>query len=1049
MERGLNRTSGLESVKTVAQIRMEFAAHSPYAPRAIRFDREALKTAEGKATCRQIFANMPHIPYETNPTLHCHLIEQYLQKSLVQCFPFSRRRKKKSFISDETYAKVLQLRSLRRLQRDYSCQHTRQLAFQSFFVWKSSLRATNATTRDKLAQQTKLLNQTLQEIDVGWALLIQTQMQTSQTLQTLLKRDHAHHRTSLAHELAKATPFFEALKPLLPKHRRGLHSAQKLPGICDPDGKPSTSAGQTARIFQEYYGQSEAGISMLPHELLERCLQQQSQDVRAIIEASATLSLNDLPTLQHVESKFRRLAANKATGPDQLPTELFRNDPKGAALQYFGLFLKTVAFGAEPLQWKGGTVKALYKKGDAKQACNWRNILIASVPGKVAHSTLRDALNRAFQAGAQVCQFGGRKNASIQVPTLAIRAFQNIQKAKGHSSALLFVDGVEAFYRMIREVCFRFPTLDALRERLITRNLPECRLKAILAQAADDSSMHRLGISQHLELVLRSLHSNTWFYMEGEQEKICATQQGSRPGDPLADICFNVVMGRAIKDLTETFRDEGLLNFATLPGGSPVPNPCATDQDFAYSSQAWVDDLVFLLEDKDPHRLLEKVQRATFLVQRELASLGIELNMKAGKTEVLLQLRGKGSRALRRQIAFDQSGLVFVDQDKGIMKVNTTPRYRYLGSVLNHGGGCTADIRNRAAQTFAVLKSLRKPVFANHELADTLKSRTLHTLILSKFLATAGSWCLQTERECRTFRNAIMRIYRYVHSAWFPRQDRSKVLANRVVADDIGALYPDDWLAVHTLRTLISIVKIAPGYVWALLLQDEVWRKQIQTAIEWLHPVSYPYPDAKEIPLDLAMVVESICNDPQSFKRLLSRAQKAYLAHRQRLRAAAQWTEEFCDYMEGAGSLTPTEQASQNPKTSSTPESEGYLCGICSKYMPTFRAIKVHLHRQHKVFSDSFLWAQGTQCEVCLTEFHQHRRLQLHFEHGGQGCLQALKQRYDAPPSSNPSMEGDLAHLPFVRVEGPIAPWFDGVPGLSGVYPKPREHNREPLAAFK
>ena len=1039
----------LNGTMIVAQVRAEFAAQPHFAPRAIRYDREALKTPEGKELCKKIFAEMPHIPYETNPTLHCHLIEQYLQQSLVRCFPFSRRRKKKSFIGDATYEKVLQLRSLRRLHRDYKLQHTRQLAFQTFMLWKSCTRLADAP--ESFTRRTRLIAQALCDIDTGWTLLLREQRRTTLALQTLLKQDHAHHRTHLARALAQASPadFFDALKPLLPKHRRGLHSAQKLPGICDLDGKPSTSASQTARIFQVYYGESEAGTHMLPEALLEKCIDDQARDVREIIEASNTLSLCDLPTLQHVESKFRRLAPNKAPGPDQLPTELFRNDPKGAALQYFGLFLKTVAFGAEPLQWKGGTVKALYKKGDASQAKNWRNILLASIPGKVAHSTLRDALNRAFQSRAQISQFGGRRNASIQVPTLAIRAFQNINKAKGHSCALLFVDGVEAFYRMIREVCFHFPSLDALRTRLQNRNFPECKLEAILAQAADESSMHRLGLTQHLELVLRSIHSNTWFIMEGEQEAVCATQSGSRPGDPLADICFNVVMARAIQDLTNLFHEEGLINSIVLPESSPVPRPCNHAQEFLYSCQAWVDDLVFLLADPDATQLLKKVQRATFLVQRELASLGIELNMTAGKTEVLLQLRGPGSRALRRKIAFDQSGIVHVDPDKGLMTVNSTPRYRYLGSVLSHNGGCAADIRSRVGQTFVILKSLRKPVFANPDLEASLKSRALHTLILSKFLATAGSWCLQSEQECRTFRNALMRIYRYVHAAWYARRDSLKKLSNREICDDIGALYPDDWLAVHTLRTLVSLVKIAPDYVWALLLQDGVWMKQINKAIAWLHPVCYPVPDAKEIPLDLAMVVESICTDPKSFKRLLVQAQKAYLAHRQRVKTAADWTNEFCDFMEGAGALVP--HTISHPLYHADPQSsssEGYLCGLCGQFLDTFRAAKVHLHRKHQVYNDSFVWAQGTRCEVCLLEFHQRRRLQLHFEHGGQKCLKALMQFHQEPPCPAEVVDHDLGHLPFVRAEGPVTPWFDGVPDLHGVYPKPKEPNKSQSAPF-
>ena len=1028
----------------IAQVKADFASLCHYPPRVIRYDREAMKTCTGKAICKQIFADAPHIPHEVNPTLHCHLLEKYLQQALVHHFPFSRRRKKKQFLGDDTYAKVLELRSLRRLQRNYAHQHHRQSAFQLFFLWKSHTAGLRRGCRQHAQQLSVKLCPLLRDIDIGWALLLRTQLQTNALLRSLLKRDHMQNRTRLAHELAIASPttFFEALKPLLPKHRRGLHSAQKLPGICDNEGRPSTSAGQTARIFQEYYGQSEDGIMISPAELLGRCLQDQRRDVQDIIASSHTLALEDLPTIQQIEAKFRRLAANKAPGPDQLPPELFRNDPQGASLSYFGLFLKTAAYGAEPIQWKGGTVKALFKKGDASQAKNWRNILLASIPGKVAHSSLRDALNRAFQAGAHHSQFGGRRNASIQVPTLAVRAFQNMQKAKGISCALLFVDGIEAFYRMIREVCFHFPSLNALQERLRTKDIPESKLQAILAQAADDSSMHRLGITDHLEKVLKAVHSNTWFILEGEQEQVCATRSGSRPGDPLADICFNVVMRRAIQDLDEVFITEGLANSINLPADSPVPFPSLQNRDYWFSSQAWVDDLIFMLADPQPDVLLQKIRRATVLVHRELASLGIELNMSAGKTEVLLCLRGKGSRALRRSIAFDQSGFITLDPSGNLQPLHSTPKYRYLGSILSHNGGCIADIRHRTAQTFVVLKALRKPVFANPQLDASLKSRALHSIVLSKFMATAGSWCLQTDAEHRAFRNALMRIYRYVHNAWYPAQGKVRPLSNHEVADAIGALYPEDWLAIHSLRSLVSIVRIAPEFVWALLLQDKIWMTQMNVALEWLKPVCFPFPGSADMELDLHMTVEAIAHDHQGFKRTIAKAQKAYLAHRLRIRTAAQWTDQFCDYLEGAHALQPYDPSSQ--ALPSQDLNEGYLCGICGHFLTTFRSIKVHLHRKHQVYSDSFQWAQATRCEVCLLEFHQKRRLQLHFEHGGQACLLALQRRYREPPPAMEQHEGDASHLPFVRVAGPIAPWYAGVPEQQGVYLPARESNRPP-----
>ena len=47
------------------------------------------------------------------------------------------------------------------------------------------------------------------------------------------------------------------------------------------------------------------------------------------------------------------------------------------------------------------------------------------------------------------------------------------------------------------------------------------------------------------------------------------TRSGSRPGDSLADICFNVIL-RAVQDILAQLEAEGLANTVSLPTSSPM-----------------------------------------------------------------------------------------------------------------------------------------------------------------------------------------------------------------------------------------------------------------------------------------------------------------------------------------------------------------------------------------------------------------------------------------------------------------------------------------------
>eukprot|EP00438_Fugacium_kawagutii_P015076 Skav207030 [mRNA] locus=scaffold1828:25308:30267:+ [translate_table: standard] len=84
----------------------------------IPLDRVAMMTPEGKDRCRQIFEAMPRLPATTDPTIHCHVVEQFLQQELTLHFKLNRRKCKKQHISAASYENVLAHRHSRRSLRD-------------------------------------------------------------------------------------------------------------------------------------------------------------------------------------------------------------------------------------------------------------------------------------------------------------------------------------------------------------------------------------------------------------------------------------------------------------------------------------------------------------------------------------------------------------------------------------------------------------------------------------------------------------------------------------------------------------------------------------------------------------------------------------------------------------------------------------------------------------------------------------------------------------------------------------------------------------------
>eukprot|EP00438_Fugacium_kawagutii_P017628 Skav235502 [mRNA] locus=scaffold625:50873:56431:+ [translate_table: standard] len=971
--------------------------------RRMPLDRHAMTTESGVETCRAIFQEMPRLPSSTDPTIHCHVVEQYLQQALETHFKLNRRAKKKHFLTDATYSAALKHTSI-------------MMCFQAWANISGLSTTAPRCTPEEFAG-------TLANIDQGIARLSQMRSSTLQALQTSLKADRHKHVQEVCAQIAQA-PFAEIwdrLKPLLPKHRRGLHSVEHLPGLKNDCGIMATTPQEVARIFQQHFSNAEGGSQHHPDEIVSIFLKEQQSLYAEIMEGHFTPSLSHVPTLQALESKFRKVRLRKACGPDGLPGELFRAAPTEAASAYHSLVTKVCVFGADPLQWRGGIVKAIYKRGASELPSSWRNILLSSIPGKAAHSLIRDALNQCYQQAAHPGQFGGRSGSSIHVPTMGVRSFQRWCKCQNRSYALIFVDGVEAFYRLVRELCYQFHDEGAFLDALERSSVSPRLRQIIFDQAQKASALTQSHATDHLTFVTRALHRVTWFLCEQESQHVALTTRGSRPGDPIADVLFNLVMGQAMHHIDDRLRDHGLMENFPLHHDQPLPSSCRNFASATFSGQAWVDDLIYMTSCDDPARLLSQVSQIVSIVQQELASMGIELNLQQGKSEAILHLAGPGSRQLRRELHVENGSMIrFQDVEGSIQTIHAGHKYKYLGSILSIQGNCLGDIKHRAGQTFAALKLVRRPVFKNAAAPPRVRQMVLHSIILSKMMATSGSWIFDTKQAEQCFQKTIMRIYRYVF-VLRPDWDKSKHYSHDEIIRGLGVLTPTELLHVHRLRGLISAVIAGTPHIWALLHADQRWLQHVQEALDWVHCQTSMSVTGEEPHGTLQDFIRLVEDFPHRARGLLRRSQAAALNMRLRENNTCRWHHKFSQQLLELGYVEP---AAPIVIEDHDDDQEGFLCPQCGKFFPSLRQTAVHMHRAHSIYADHFLWAKRTSCLCCMQEFHTRKRLAAHFQHGGRQCLQRLKLRY---PDPNEIMDDVLVpnmdHVPFVPVSGPAETW--------------------------
>lgn len=68
-----------------------------------------------------------------------------------------------------------------------------------------------------------------------------------------------------------------------------------------------------------------------------------------------------------------------------------------------------------------------------------------------------------------------------------------------------------------------------------------------------DNDIATQGLSAHVEALLADLFKGTYFELDGLSE-IALTSRGTRPGNPVGDILFNLVMTIILKDITSAIQ---------------------------------------------------------------------------------------------------------------------------------------------------------------------------------------------------------------------------------------------------------------------------------------------------------------------------------------------------------------------------------------------------------------------------------------------------------------------------------------------------------------
>ncbi|CAE7601954.1 unnamed protein product, partial [Symbiodinium necroappetens] len=414
-----------------------------------RIDAHALVDRNNRPKLQAIVDKAPRAPWNASADAHAAQLVGYLQGALAEAFPKPKQRKRRDYLTDDTWALYAQVAALR-----HRCARLR--AHTQYHLLAAAFRAWS--TRGAEAFENALAS--------PWALDASVQGQRhrdalrglSKQLQQACRTDRARHLSNLADEVQANTPgSFQALNRLLSLKQKKPFAPEVLPEVLDADGRVCETPAEATQRWRTYFGDMESGIRWwLP------------------VKAMAHTQIN------------------KASGPDGIPGEAFKAMPAALSSLVLPLVLKLGLSGEEAAGLKGALLTWLYKFKGARNLCtSYRAIMLLPTLTKVIHRSFRPRLYEHVVTHAPPLLLGGRKGASAVFGSHLTRAFAQWCSEQKQPACILYADVASAYYNSVRDLTAQRLDVDGRPvDSLATANLP-----------ADDNVADTLASGDHIPVV--------------------------------------------------------------------------------------------------------------------------------------------------------------------------------------------------------------------------------------------------------------------------------------------------------------------------------------------------------------------------------------------------------------------------------------------------------------------------------------------------------------------------------------------------------------------
>lgn len=490
------------------------------------------------------------------------------------------------------------------------------------------------------------------------------------------------------------------------------------------------------------------------------------------------------------------------------------------------------------------------------------------------------------------------------------------------------------------------------------------------------------------------------------------TLRGTRPGSPLADAIFHLLMTEVASDLRDWLRQqpEIMRSFRQL------------DMDPVFI--IWSDDFAIPIATSAATDLVDEVVKLTQHIQKLFTARGFHVNFDVGKTSAVLTFVGPQAPEMRKQhLLCEKPGIAVGLTDGQEIWLHFSLKYKHLGAMFSSNHSFEPELRQRLGMARATFQTLFRPILGNRHFPLRLRLRFFHSLVCSKLFFGMGAWSTPTISQMGRLRTTFNAMLRKICRTRPDEHVSNGQLLHFTESVDVRVR-----IAIDRLRYAKRLFQVGPDYLQQLThlerryCGEAAWLRGLQADLVWLQQV-LPH----ELPVgefaDLTPMIEFWQAGAPRWKSTLKRAARRHSLQEEIMHDAQAFHRRILQTLrDGGAAFSPDEgQAYVDDRQ------ELHACQ-CGRTFTSSQGLALHKRRQHGIHAPEFEFTTGATRPACLRFCWTSNRLAMHLAYIPRGggvneCFAALQKAKFTGGFQAQSVTTVHAHavrLDALQMEGPL-----------------------------